>query len=114
MSTITASHVRPIAAPTFEAAAPAYRLTRRGRLVVLVVALIGALLVGVLLSSGSAATDIPEATEVIVVDAGDTLWEIASDHATNADVRDMIFHLQDLNDLEGSRLYAGQRLRVPA
>ena len=111
MTTATSFPVRPASA---RAALPAYRLTRRGRWAVLMVALVGALVLGVLLSSVSAANETPESTQVMVVDAGDTLWAIASEHAEVGGVRDMIFHLQDLNDLDSSRLYAGQRLRVPA
>lgn len=111
MITSTSYHARPAG---FSAPMPTYRLTSRGRWAVLVVALVSVLALGVLLSSVSAANGTPESTQVMVVDAGDTLWGIASEHAEVGQVRDMIFHLQDLNDLDGSRLYAGQRLRVPA
>ncbi len=111
MYTNTSYHARPAG---LSAPMPAYRLTRRGRLAVLAVALVSVLALGVLLSAVSAANGTPEATQVMVVDAGDTLWEIALEHAESGQVRDMVFHLQDLNDLDSSRLYAGQRLRVPA
>lgn len=111
MTTATSFTVRPT---TARATMPTYRLTRRGRWAVLIVALVAAMVLGVLLSSVSAANETPEATQVMVVDAGDTLWGIAAEHAEVGGVRDMIFHLQDLNDLDSSRLYAGQRLRVPA
>ncbi len=111
MNAVTVTMTAPSLRPT---PAPSVRLTRRGRLAVFVLALVVVLAVGVLLSSGSAATERPEATEVVVVGSGETLWDIASDHSGAGEVREMIFHLQRLNDLEGSRLYAGQRLRVPA
>ena len=51
---------------------PHYRLTRRGRLVVLVVGLLVALAVGVVFASGSVATGENERTRVHVVEPGDT------------------------------------------
>jgi hypothetical protein len=95
---------------------PDYRLTRRGRLVVLVVGLFLALAVGVVFASGSVATDRNEETRVHVVQPGDTLWDISAELAAETgqgDTRDMMRHVQDLNDLDGVTLDAGQRLVVP-
>ncbi|MBT8396026.1 MAG: LysM peptidoglycan-binding domain-containing protein [Gemmatimonadetes bacterium] len=46
--------------------------------------------------------------EGYTVRAGDSLWEIAQAHGTTVD------RLQRENNLRGSRIYAGQRLRLPA
>jgi hypothetical protein len=92
------------------------RLTRRGRLVVLAFALLAVLTVGVLLASGSVATDrpgTPEPTRVITVDAGQTLWDIAAGLADDGDVRSMVDHIEHLNALDSGMLVAGQRLVVP-
>jgi len=92
------------------------RLTRRGRLVVLAMALVAVLAVGVLLASGSVATDrpgTPEPTRVITVDAGQTLWDIAAGLADDGDVRSMVDHIEHLNALESGMLVVGQRLVVP-
>ena len=90
------------------------RLTRRGRSVVFALALLVVLGAFVLLSSGSVATETPEATTVVMVGTGDTLWDIAAEHADDGDVLEMIAHIKDLNDLESGALMAGQKLRVPA
>ncbi len=90
------------------------RLTRRGRIVVFALALIWVLAAFWLFSSGSVATDEPEATTVVMVGTGDTLWDIAADHADDGDVPEMMEHIKDLNDLDGGALQAGQKLRVPA
>ena len=66
------------------------------------------------LSGGSSATETPEPTQVMVVGTGDTLWDIASDHTDDGDVRSMMAHIKDLNDLDSAALQAGQQLRVPA
>jgi len=90
------------------------RLTRRGRVVVFALAMLVVLGAFVLLSSGSVATDTPEATEVVMVGTGDTLWDIAAEHADDGEVLEMMAHIKDLNDLDSASLQAGQKLRVPA
>jgi predicted Zn-dependent protease len=90
------------------------RLTRRGRLVVFLLAMLVALTAGFLLASGSVATETPEATEVVTVGTGDTLWDIAAERPDDGDVLDMVGHIKELNDLDSGTLMAGQKLRVPA
>src|SRR4051794_24084873 len=105
MSTMT------ISSHAHHAAHGPVRLTRRGRLVVLAMALLAVLAVGLFLASGSVATDrpgTPEPTRVITVDAGQTLWDIAADHAADGDVRAMVDHIEHLNALESGMLVAGQ------
>ena len=110
MSTITAS-------PAFHTTSSStVRLTRRGRLVVLALALVAVLAIGFVLASGSVATDrpgTPEPTRVITVDAGQTLWDIAAGLADDGDVRSMVDHIEHLNALESGMLVVGQRLVVP-
>jgi antitoxin (DNA-binding transcriptional repressor) of toxin-antitoxin stability system len=94
------------------------RLTRRGRLVLLLVALTAVLVAGFFLGAGSVATQergTSPATEVVMVAPGETLWDIAS-RLTPAgdDVRDTMFDIRRLNALTSSALDAGQRIRVPA
>jgi hypothetical protein len=92
------------------------RLTRRGRLVVFVLALVVVLSVGILLASGSVATGergTPEPTRVVMVGTGDTLWAIAAEVAADGDIRGMVDRIEELNALESGMLTAGQKLRVP-
>jgi nucleoid-associated protein YgaU len=103
-------------APTGEPAPPPLRLTRRGRIVV-VLAL--ALLTLAVLSAGrqalSAATgnDRP-ATVQVTVRPGDTLWSIA-DRITprGQDVRITVAQIRALNGLHDGTVRAGSRLRLP-
>jgi Tfp pilus assembly protein FimV len=94
------------------------RLTRRGRIVVVVAALLVAFAVGVFVTAaGSVATQrpgTPEPTRIIQVGSGDTLWDIASGLADGGDVRSMMDEIKQLNALDSSDLQAGQRLVVPA
>lgn len=104
------------------AAAPAVdgrdvlRLTRRGRLVLFVLALVVCAAASLAVtSSGSAsgtARQVP--VQYVTVLPGDTLWNIAKDVAPGVDPRDTVAQIVELNALQGSSLQAGQRLAVPA
>jgi LysM repeat protein len=49
------------------------------------------------------------------VRAGDTLWDIAADHTEpGGDVRRGVAVIQEMNELDGSLIRAGQVLVVPA
>ena len=99
-------------------ARPAVRLTRRGRVVVVIAALLVAFAIGVFVTAaGSVATQqpgTPEPTRIVQVGTGDTLWGIASDLADDGDVRAMMEEIKQLNALDSAVLQAGQRLVVPA
>jgi len=83
------------------------------RVVVLLTALIAAFFL--LLASGVAARGDGRATEEVhVVQAGETLWEIARDlTAVGGDVRRTVFELRRLNRLPDSLIMAGDRILVP-
>ena len=104
MSTMTITHQ------------PTYRLTRRGRLVVLAFSLLVVMALGFVLASGAFGTKeggTPEPTETVMVGTGDTLWDIAADAAEGGDVREMVERIKSLNALDSGMVTAGQRLRVP-
>ncbi len=95
---------------------PSYRLTRRGRLVVLAFALMAVLAIGVVLASGAVGTlesGTPTPTETVMVGTGDTLWDIAAEAADGGDTREMVERIKSLNALDSGMVTAGQRLRVP-
>lgn len=57
----------------------------------------------------------PVATTEYIVDVGDTLWNIArSNMSATADVRSVVFIIQDLNGIEGGAIYPGQVILVPS
>jgi LysM repeat protein len=57
----------------------------------------------------------PVATEQVKVHSGQTLWGIAAASApADADVRDVIIDIRELNGLETSAVFAGQQLTVPS
>lgn len=120
MSTITMHPTTlqrtPRAGTTTTARPGQLRLTRRGRLVVLVLALVVVLGLGAFLATGSVASEhpgTPEPTRVVMVGSGETLWDIAAGLSDDGDVRAMVDRIEELNALDSALVDAGQRLRVP-
>ncbi len=96
----------------------AVRLTRRGRLAVFACGILLAFAFGVWFAAGSVATHDAgvEQVDVVTVAPGETLWDIASDAAADTgggSTGDMVARIQDMNSLDSSMLYAGQKLRIP-
>lgn len=92
------------------------RLTRRGRLVVFSASLVAVLGLGFAAATGSLANDKPEPTRAVMVQPGQTLWDISSRAAAQtgtSDVRSMMSHIETLNHLGSTTLQVGQTLRVP-
>ncbi len=115
MSTMTIDQI--FDRPTRRVGSSSVRLTRRGRVVVVVLALLALLAIGFVIASGSVATDepgTPEPTSVVMVGSGDTLWDIAAGIADDGDVRAMIDRIERLNALDSGMVVAGQKLVVPA
>jgi LysM repeat protein len=83
--------------------------------VLLLLLAVGALISLAVTSSGSASSTVqPVSVHYVTVAPGDTLWSIAGVAAPNADRRDTVDQIRELNALSGSQLQAGQRLAVPA
>jgi LysM repeat protein len=92
------------------------RLTRRGRVVVVLVflaILMGAVLVLGGYSAASGERGPAQPTRTVVVEEGDTLWGIAAEVAGPGEVREVVHELEELNALPGPELVEGQRIAVP-
>ena len=94
----------------------AVRLTRRGR-VVLVLAFLGLALALMVPFGGWATATLtggtPEPVRVVEVQPGDTLYGIAGDLAEPGQIREMVHRIQELNSLPGGQIVEGQKLAVP-
>jgi hypothetical protein len=112
--------------PTPFTRSPGVRLTRRGR-VVLIVAAAAMLLGGLWLTAergalagskaGRAETTSPARThglESVIVGRQDTLWEIASRSRPGVDPRITVRRIIDLNSLSDPIVQPGQRLLLPS
>jgi Tfp pilus assembly protein FimV len=91
------------------------RLTRRGRVVLTLVLMVGLLVAGFSLGRGSsqAATHTPHARHTVTVQAGDTLWSVAQRVAPHADTRAVVAEIQSLNRIHDAVVVPGERLVVP-
>jgi hypothetical protein len=92
------------------------RLTRRGRVVVVLIAAAAAFGAFTLMSDPAVSTSEEHhgQHEQVVVEPGQSLWDIAGSIAPNEDPRDVIAEIVDLNALESSgSIQAGQLLYVP-
>ncbi len=95
------------------------RLTRRGRAVfgALGTLLVVGALATVALFTGTQAVASAEPGSAdfgyVIVQPGDTLWEVASELDPGADPRDLVAEIVRLNQLQGSSLQAGEPLALP-
>lgn len=106
-----ADHLRP---NDFARAQAPWRLTRRGRSV-LVVALLAIVSVAVVLGAiraTAASTTPPQGWVATVVQPGDTLWSLAAADS-GQDPRAVIATIRSVNGLNDSALIPGQRLYLP-
>ena len=98
-------------------AATAVRLTRRGRLVVFVGLLLAVLAAVVAWGPSVVATSepgTPTPAHTVVVQPGETLWDIATRADPAGNVGDLVHEIAELNALPSTgELQIGQRLAVP-
>jgi hypothetical protein len=95
---------------------PAVRLTRRGRVAVVLAFL--ALAAALMTAFGGVATatldgGTPEPVRNVEVGPGYTLYAIAGDIAEPGKIREMVHHIEQLNALPSAQITVGQRLAVP-
>jgi hypothetical protein len=96
------------------------RLTRRGRVVVVLAAALLVTLVSLLLAGVAQATNdgpSPRAAREnlvqVIVRPGQSLWSVAESADPDQDTRAVIQQIIDLNSLNGDTVFAGQQLWVP-
>ena len=114
-TTLTRPQHHLSAVPQPRPATGGVRLTRRGRVVVVLLGLAVLFAVGLMLSTTSVASESSEGypTRVVMVAPGDTLWDIADDVAGDESTRSMVTTIERLNGLDGGTIQSGQRLVVP-
>jgi Tfp pilus assembly protein FimV len=112
-STVRPSTVRP---STGRSSAPT-RLTRRGRLIIVLAVMALLVLAGVVLGHGSSQAagrgSVAATSRTLTVQPGETLWSVAARIAPHSDPRLVVADIESRNHLTGVQLRAGQQLRVP-
>jgi hypothetical protein len=62
---------------------------------------------------GAGTGAVPVQTSVVQVGAGETVWDVAQRVAPGSDPRAVVDRIRRLNNMVGSAVEPGQRLRVP-
>jgi hypothetical protein len=95
------------------------RLTRRGELLIrrvtasLVVLAVAGVLTALAVGVVGLMHPATPASLTVVVQPGQSLWQIADEHSSSGDVRDQIERIRSINGLSDAGVQAGQRLIVP-
>jgi hypothetical protein len=109
---------RPAGARVVRPARPRPRLTRRGRVLAALVALLVALTTSLAVTERMQALHEPAsvvpatAPAEVVVAPGETLWSIAERVAPDRDPRGVVDQIRRINQLPGGDVQAGQTLRL--
>ena len=115
LATVAKARFVPAAAPALPPARPAIRLTRRGRVVLAVLAAL--LLAGLFVAGATAAQASAPAAHAagtrVFVQPGDTLWSIAQRTHPHADPQTVVQDILSANHLSSASVTVGQRLWVP-
>ncbi len=112
VGTVRPRHLHLVPAPE----TTVLRLTRRGRVAVLLAALLTlAVLVVALgpstIATGEAGDAVP--TQTVTVQPGDTLWKLATKANPNGDIRQTVDDIMRLNSLPTAHLPMGSEVAVP-
>ena len=104
----------------FELPRPHLRLTKRGRAVFTTLAaiplIIAAAVLGLNSGDASASRDVAVAGgtyEYVTIEAGQSLWALATQIAPSADPREVIEDILAFNALSSAEIFPGQQLAVP-
>jgi LysM repeat protein len=93
------------------------RLTRRGRLIVVLALMALLVLAGIVLGHGSSQAaghgSVAATSRTLTVKPGDTLWSVAARIAPHTDPRLVVADIESRNHLLGGQVRAGEQLRVP-
>jgi nucleoid-associated protein YgaU len=90
-----------------------YVLKNKGRFYIFVI-MVTILLSSISLLNFAQSADIGMAYTTVVVEPGDTLWDLAKEYSSNKDLRRYIKKIEEVNNLKDSTIYEGDILKMPA
>ncbi len=89
-----------------------YVLKNRRRFYMIIMTLTVLLTVTVLATVANGA-DSHNEFEMITVERGDTLWDLAKEYSNGTDIRIYIEKIKDINHMSDSSIYEGDLLKLP-
>jgi hypothetical protein len=93
------------------------RMTARGRVVLLVLVAIPVIAIALafgLGAGGATATSSSTPLSTVIVQPGQTLWQLATKVAPQSDPRDVINDIMSVNRLATATIQPGEKLEIPA
>lgn len=95
-----------------------FRLTRRGRLLlvgipVLTLLIVAVFSLGVAVTAAAASPESSPAVTTVTVTQGESLWAVAERVNPHADTREVVDAILQLNGLSSDTVIAGQQVDVP-
>jgi nucleoid-associated protein YgaU len=90
-----------------------YVLKNKGRFYIFVI-MVTILLSSISLLNFAQSADIGMAYTTVVVEPGDTLWDLAKEYSSSKDLRRYIKKIEEVNNLKDSTIYEGDILKMPA
>jgi hypothetical protein len=114
-TTVSANGSVPARACREHTSSGSVRLTRRARLIVLLLVTAAVVILGPWRAIASSPEGVaPQGWSTVVVQPGDTLWTLAEDMDPTGDPRVIVAEIKQANSLASSALSPGQVLVVPA
>ncbi|MPN47328.1 Cell division suppressor protein YneA [bioreactor metagenome] len=74
--------------------------------------LISILTFSLILTFNAYSKDIPE-FDYISVEEGDTLWSIASTYAGDREIREIVYNISKVNNIQNAAIYPGDIIKIP-
>lgn len=76
--------------------------------------LTGIIIFNLIANNNAHSSILAEPYEEIIVIQGDTIWSIASKYTPiKYDIRDMVYNIKRINEIETSYIYPGDTLKIP-
>ncbi|HEY8421176.1 MAG TPA: LysM peptidoglycan-binding domain-containing protein [Thermoclostridium sp.] len=90
----------------------AYRLKNRKRFFTILVLTLTVIMLffGSVVSAGK---NVKREYKTITVRQGDTLWDIAGKYRGKTDIRQYIYQIKKVNNLDDAIIYVGQKINLP-
>lgn len=90
-----------------------YVLKNKGRFYIFVI-MVTVLLSSISLLNFAQSADTGMTYTTVVVEPGDTLWDLAKEYSSSKDLRRYIKKIEEVNNLKDSTIYEGDILKMPA